>query len=156
MIRVRRYFESIGYDDVDGVSDHDLVFELSKLIGIRWKSNHKRNWNPARRYLRWLVKAGRFPTIRDEFYRSPAWRHLRVKVFKVYGTACMKCGSNDDPTVDHIMPRSRFPNLELSFDNLQVLCRSCNSSKSNTEIVDYRTPKASDGTTAYRERTAAG
>lgn len=37
---------------------------------------------------------------------------------------CARCGATDDLTVDHVAPRS----LEAG---VQVLCRSCNSSKSN-------------------------
>jgi len=40
---------------------------------------------------------------------------------------CRKCNSTDDLTVDHIMPVVRGGTNELA--NLQLLCRSCNSSK---------------------------
>ena len=51
----------------------------------------------------------------------------------------MKCGkSHVEIHVDHIRPRSKFPKLELDFDNLQVLCKSCNKEKSNLHSTDYR------------------
>jgi len=40
--------------------------------------------------------------------------------------------------VDHIKPRSKFPELELVFDNLQVLCDDCNIGKSNVDSTDFR------------------
>lgn len=72
------------------------------------------------------------------FYFSPEWLCLRESVLRKYGRSCMRCNSVDHIAVDHIKPRSRFPELSLEFDNMQVLCRSCNSSKSNRDIVDYR------------------
>lgn len=75
------------------------------------------------------------------FYMSPEWLCLRSQVIATYGAVCMRCQSTSSISVDHIYPRSLYPNLELEFDNMQVLCRSCNSSKTNRSTTDYR-PKA--------------
>ena len=76
------------------------------------------------------------------FLSSFEWRKLRMEVLKRDGARCACCGATPDDGlkmhVDHIKPRSLFADLELVFDNMQVLCRSCNSSKSNRHIVDYR------------------
>lgn len=73
------------------------------------------------------------------FYETSAWQDLRYRVLRYYGRVCMLCGArNCELHVDHIKPRSKFPNLELSFDNLQVLCRSCNFGKSNKDDTDWR------------------
>jgi hypothetical protein len=71
-------------------------------------------------------------------YTSSEWSKVRRMVFNTYGYQCMKCGATDFLAVDHIKPYSIYPELSLDFDNLQVLCRPCNSSKSNRKIVDYR------------------
>jgi hypothetical protein len=80
---------------------------------------------------------------RDEssgnFYRSMPWVVLRSRILAKYGRVCMKCGATSDITVDHIKPRSLYPELELEFDNMQVLCRCCNSAKNNKDTTDYRT-----------------
>ena len=81
--------------------------------------------------------------LQERFYQSKPWRSTRKHALLIYGAKCHCCGAT--PTkrkplhVDHIKPRSRFPELALSMVNLQVLCEQCNSSKSNTKIVDYRT-----------------
>lgn len=72
------------------------------------------------------------------FYTSPEWLKLRKLVLKKYGEVCMKCGGNKIICVDHIKPRSLYPELELDFDNMQVLCSACNLSKSNRNTIDYR------------------
>jgi hypothetical protein len=74
----------------------------------------------------------------ENFYRTPEWSGLRRKILKRYGRVCMKCGGTEHIHVDHIKPRSIFPDLQLEWDNMQVLCRSCNSSKSNRKIFDCR------------------
>ena len=67
------------------------------------------------------------------FYNSPEWKTLRSEVIEDCSYRCASCGRKiSDPynlTVDHIKPRSKFPDLALDKSNLQILCRSCNSSK---------------------------
>lgn len=73
------------------------------------------------------------------FYESDAWRQLRYKVIKANGRKCQACGTvNKQIHVDHIKPRSKFPELELTFSNLQVLCIDCNLGKSNLDDTDWR------------------
>lgn len=50
-----------------------------------------------------------------------------LSVFARNGYACVACGSQDDLTVDHIVPWSKGGTNDM--DNLQTLCRSCNSRK---------------------------
>ena len=40
--------------------------------------------------------------------------------------------------VDHIKPRSIYPDLSLEFTNLQLLCADCNLGKSNKYDTDWR------------------
>jgi 5-methylcytosine-specific restriction endonuclease McrA len=74
-----------------------------------------------------------------DFYNSIEWRAMRYRVLLHYGKSCMLCNArNVELHVDHIKPISRFPELKLSFDNLQVLCKDCNLGKSNTDQTDLR------------------
>jgi len=73
----------------------------------------------------------------DNFYESPAWQKLRYETLKKYRKCCL-CGSTGNLHVDHIKPRSLFPNLELEASNLQILCKRCNLAKSNRDAEDYR------------------
>ena len=76
------------------------------------------------------------------FYLSPAWRAVRYQALKLHGGACQCCGKRATPGhplhVDHIKPRSKYPELALRLDNLQVLCDDCNMGKSNKDQTDWR------------------
>lgn len=79
----------------------------------------------------------------DRFYLSKKWLKMRIKVFATYGRKCMKCDRKDgEMHVDHVVPRSKRPDLSLSFSNLQVLCRDCNMEKWNYNCNDYREESA--------------
>jgi len=68
-----------------------------------------------------------------------AWKNLRLGVLEIYGPLCMKCGaSNRRIDVDHIKPKSLFPELALTFENMQVLCEICNQEKGVKSQIDYR------------------
>lgn len=77
-----------------------------------------------------------------KFYESNEWRSLRYEAFKKYGRKCMVCGATVENGailhVDHIKPRSLYPELELILENLQILCKDCNLGKSNKDSIDWR------------------
>jgi hypothetical protein len=62
------------------------------------------------------------PTVRN--YNSV----LKTLLHK-YNFACVQCGSEKELSIDHIKPKSKGGSDEES--NLQILCKSCNSSKGN-------------------------
>lgn len=54
-------------------------------------------------------------------------QRLRRQVFERDGYRCRSCSTHLQLSVDHITPESKGGTLD--FDNLQTLCRSCNSRK---------------------------
>lgn len=64
------------------------------------------------------------------------WRDL----CRAYGGVCLCCGEMNPLCVDHIIPITK-PGTSNMIDNLQPLCKSCNSSKSN-KTIDYRPDKS--------------
>jgi 5-methylcytosine-specific restriction endonuclease McrA len=74
------------------------------------------------------------------FYTSSDWIRLRNKVVREEGSRCGICGrairKEEDITVDHIKPRSKYPLLALERSNLRVVCRQCNSAKGAEEYDD--------------------
>ena len=78
-----------------------------------------------------------------DFWRSEGWRRLRYETIKRHGAKCQCCGRNPRQDgiklhVDHIKPRSEYPELALDPDNLQVLCEDCNLGKLDRDTVDWR------------------
>lgn len=75
-------------------------------------------------------------------YQADEFRMLRHMVFLRDGEICAKCKTkptkNNWLEIDHIKPVSKYPELALDIDNLQVLCKDCNREKSNTDETDYR------------------
>lgn len=74
---------------------------------------------------------------RAKLYSSPEWKILRKQIINSSANICSNCGKRinvpNDLTVDHIKPRSKYPNLSYDINNLTILCRSCNSMKGNRE-----------------------
>lgn len=64
---------------------------------------------------------------------SPSVRNL---IFGRDGYRCRECGSTEDLTVDHVVPRCEGG--RNGFDNLQALCRHCNNRKGNGVVVGRR------------------
>lgn len=83
------------------------------------------------------------PASRSGFYDTDEWKSIRYKVLVKYGATCQCCGATRADGVkihvDHIKPRSKHPELELSFENLQVLCEPCNMGKRARDQTDWRT-----------------
>lgn len=86
-------------------------------------------------------KANKKIESKESFYNTEEWRRLRNIPIILYGKNCACCGKitkKSDLHVDHIKPRSIYPELELEVSNLQILCKDCNMKKS-TKVIDYRT-----------------
>jgi hypothetical protein len=69
----------------------------------------------------------------QEFLDSPEWKALRADFFATAEKVCRKCGSTDELQVDHIKPKSKYPELALDKSNLQILCWPCNRTKAARE-----------------------
>lgn len=89
---------------------------------------------------KWLDKNFDFLGPKNERnYSYHEWNNLKKQVFNYYEHKCMWCYSTEDLTVDHIKPYAIYPELSLDFDNMQILCRSCNSKK-GIKVIDFRKP----------------
>lgn len=123
---------------------HSILYNGSKPIEVKKKVK----WKPKKikrekKYVQgyktdWYENPGASKT-KNSFYLSKKWNEIRRKVLKHYGCVCMRCKANNEIMhVDHIKPRSKFPGLQFTLNNLQVLCKPCNELKSNIDFTDYR------------------
>lgn len=62
-------------------------------------------------------------------------KKTRNYIFNKYGKICLRCGSLEKITIDHIIPI--YLNGTNVLDNLQPLCSSCNLWK-GIKIIDFR------------------
>ena len=73
----------------------------------------------------------------ENFYSSPEWREVRKQILRSQSHICYICNElifdSFDLTVDHVKPKSKYPDLSLELSNLKIACRSCNSAKGNKD-----------------------
>ncbi|HEY1012172.1 MAG TPA: HNH endonuclease signature motif containing protein [Herpetosiphonaceae bacterium] len=130
----RRY--SLRYRDK--INEYGRMYRRKNPEKIRWYNRRYREQNPQktaemenRRRARKMNAPGSH-TITE-------WEALKLR----YDYTCLCCGRSEPEiklTRDHIVPLVKHGSDYI--DNIQPLCRSCNSSK-NVKIVDYR-PNWSD------------
>ena len=87
------------------------------------------------------IRNGKVKQMGNSFYSLDRWRIVRYQALKNADGKCQCCGRSGKETVlhvDHIKPRSYFPELAFSINNLQVLCEDCNLGKSNVDATDWR------------------
>lgn len=91
------------------------------------------------KYMEVMVQRPFNAQMAQAFFESKEWLDLRYKTLKRYGRLCMCCGDTSGVMqVDHIKPRSKYPELALDPENVQVLCKACNTGKSNKDETDWR------------------
>ena len=139
-------------DDVDveaGISalaDHDLIIRYDVLgkryIQIRSFGKHQ---NPH--YKEEVSKIPPPPGGENQYIANGPSADLRRAILERDGK-CLACGANEDLTLDHIVPRSKGGSD--AEDNLQTLCRKCNSAKSNRQSSANHGPTSAYDSPASR------
>ena len=87
----------------------------------------------------------------EDFYKSKRWWWCKNIIKSSNEIKCLKCGSRNNMHVDHVKPKSKFPELALDVYNLQLLCEVCNIEKSNINEIDYRDSDFIQNITEYLE-----
>lgn len=67
------------------------------------------------------------PARLEPYVKKPIHAKLRWAVFRRDGYRCVVCGCDEDLTADHII--AEVNGGKATIDNLQTLCRPCNSKK---------------------------
>lgn len=100
--------------------------EVDNLRHRVWREQNHDKWLAAsqRRRARMLALPG-------QGFTSLEWANLKEK----YSGRCLCCGQVKFLTADHVIPVSKGGSSGI--ENIQPLCRGCNSSK-HTKTTDYR------------------
>lgn len=117
----------------------DKEYMLKKAI-YRQENSARRTatakaWNEANKQ-RYNLHVATSHIKRKIAKESKSYKILDKEFRKLYASPCAFCGSTDKITMDHIIPISRSGNHSIG--NLQPLCRSCNSSKNNRLVSEYK------------------
>lgn len=76
-------------------------------------------------------------TPKTNFYQTQEWRKLRYQALTTLDLKCALCGITKEQgatmEVDHIKPKSKYPDLKLDINNLQILCSDCNKGKLDSD-----------------------
>lgn len=114
-----------------GLSMPDSDRNAKKMIVIHWKR------------LTGNLRGRRYQQIpAEKFYASAKWKEVRyIALQQAHGKCCLCGGMARDGVslhVDHIKPRSLYPELAYQLGNLQVLCSDCNIGKSNYDDTNWK------------------
>ena len=109
---------SLGIVDADDI--HDAIRSANQKIS---------------RYRNWIRHNNEDAVKRREACAYTAKASVKKAVYGKYGKKCLACGTTKKLSIDHVIPISMGG--ENNLDNMQPLCKPCNSRKgSNT--TDYR------------------
>lgn len=131
-------------------ADHDRLKRVQREWHQRNRERSQEKWrawaaaNPDRRaaYARAWAAANpekqrervrrRRAALRGAVRYTVTERDLR----RIYGSPCWACGSTDDVVWDHVVPIARGGSHGIG--NALSLCRSCNASKQDQLLVEWR------------------
>lgn len=97
----------------------------------------KRGKESAAKRIKRLIETVPYYKAMQILRNSRQYKDIRNKLLTQFGL-CACCHSEDNLTIDHIVPASLGGKHEI--DNFQVLCRSCNAKKKQ-EVIRYEMPK---------------
>lgn len=136
-------------------SEKDLKRYYSKKEEILIKNAEYRNMNHERRLeIERESRAKNINRVRASKILSQAKRKKRLSECKVYDISdkdldrlysdkCYNCDSTENQSIDHRIPISR--NGEHGIGNLMTLCKSCNASKKDKTIMEWKLSKIKKG-----------
>jgi hypothetical protein len=87
-------------------------------------------WPPPKGWMKFLITGTADPV---DFLETNEWKELRYSILQRDGFRCTVCGRDVGDgvklQVDHLKPRSLYPELEKDPGNLATKCADCNHGK---------------------------
>lgn len=116
-------------------NNSERVRELSRL---RYAKNPEKQREAE---TRWIEKNPNAKAIANQVRRSRENNGKRFlvtdkEIAKIKAAPCFACGSKDRVEIEHLIPVSRGG--DYSIGNFASLCKSCNSSKRNKTVFEWK------------------
>jgi 5-methylcytosine-specific restriction protein A len=86
-----------------------------------------------------------------KIYYTSRWARVRWMALRRDGFACVKCGARADLECDHIVSIRKAPERAYDLSNLQVLCITCHTEKTNQEMGRRPIPGRAEWTELVKE-----
>lgn len=122
----------MDYSDQD-LSLQDLLAEFDKIAKKRYHRLTNEDFSNYRKFDYWRYVNGDYECGTTDV--SKQW----VKANSNY--KCPVCNrpyiNQNGKTIDHKLPRSQYPWLSMIFENLWVICKSCNQEKAEKHWYEY-------------------
>lgn len=129
--------ETINYENCDRIQESLSRLRKYKIVDPDDLSEQRCKLKEFRnKYTQYLESINNRERIQACIYTNK--KEVKQQVFELHGSKCLRCDSDINISIDHIIPV--FHGGTNHIDNLQPLCKSCNSSK-GTKTIDYRKPK---------------
>lgn len=96
---------------------------------IRLKARNWRKNNPEKARNRYMA----YQSLKK---RNKTFVVSKKELKKIYSSPCLYCGSKENPTMEHLIPRNLGGDHGIG--NLATLCKSCNSSKRDKTWMEFR------------------
>ena len=129
-------------------------YERNKESILKANSDYRQENHERRLEIERESRAKNINSVRASKILSQAKRNKRISECKVYAISekdlnrlysdeCYNCGSSKNQSIDHRIPISR--NGEHGIGNLMTLCKSCNASKKDRTIMEWKLSKIKKG-----------
>ena len=133
LLGIHPYYQDTSFD----VELHRLLEKKRQLREETLSPSEPQKMEKEEFYRRVFGGEEMYPHNKNNFYDSEEWQQLRKQIFGKYPPVCMRCGNKNNLHVDHVKPRCKYPDRELDFSNLQILCRDCNMLKGTEDSPDW-------------------
>lgn len=125
-------FPQLGHS---GVKKGNIPFNKGRKLSEQHRNSLRKKHKPLSIETRNRMK-GRVPWNKKYFgenirnpwkilFSTPEYKRFRVEMFKRDRFMCVNCKSTKTIQLDHIKPKSLFPNLVMAEWNVRTLCLEC-------------------------------
>lgn len=126
--RSKRYYQKAGEKMRKQMAEQRKnSYEHRIEIERRSRAKNKEKYRP--------IKNAR-QSKRNKVLSDKEYHVLPKDLRKIYSSSCWACGTKENISLDHIIPLSRGGSHSVG--NMLSLCRSCNSSKGNRLISEWK------------------